>query len=97
MPQPEEILRQHSRVVESLWDNPDFIQAGFHIDWIITAVVDTDADRENIKALYSSLQTTSAQIDVIASQLALLHLPGMDLILSSCRHWLNTLKTKISF
>jgi hypothetical protein len=30
------------------------------------AVIDTEADRENIKALYSSLKYTSAQIDASA-------------------------------
>jgi hypothetical protein len=29
-------------------------------------VVDTEADRENIKALYSSLKSTSAQIGISA-------------------------------
>jgi hypothetical protein len=53
-------------VVESLWDNPEFIQAGFHIGRFITVAVDTEADRENINALYSSLKFTSAQIDVSA-------------------------------
>jgi hypothetical protein len=48
-------------------------------------VVDNEANQENIKALYSSLQTTSAQIDVSARQPALLHVLGMDLILSLCK------------
>jgi hypothetical protein len=52
--------------LQSLWDNPEFIQAGFHIRRFITAVVDTEADRENIKALYSSLKSTLVQIDVSA-------------------------------
>jgi hypothetical protein len=47
-------------VAESLWDNPEFNQAGFHIGRFITAVVDTEADWENIKALYSDLEFTSA-------------------------------------
>jgi hypothetical protein len=66
VPSYEETQRQHSWVTESLWDNPGFIQAGFHLGWFITVAVDTEADRENIKALYSSLKTTSAQIDVSA-------------------------------
>jgi hypothetical protein len=49
-----------------LWDNLEFIQAGFHIGWFVTATVDTEADQENIKALYSNLKTTSAQIDASA-------------------------------
>jgi hypothetical protein len=56
--------------------------------------IDTEADRENIEALYSSLKTTLAQIDLSARQLALPHLVGMDLILSSCR---RILETKINF
>jgi hypothetical protein len=35
-----------------MWDNPEFIQTGFHIGRFIMAVVDTEADRENIKMLY---------------------------------------------
>jgi hypothetical protein len=66
MPQAEEPLQQHSRVAKSLWDNPEFIQSRFQIGWFVTAAVDTEADRENIKALYFSLKTTSAQIDVSA-------------------------------
>jgi hypothetical protein len=58
--------RQYSCVAESLWDNLDFIQAEFHIGRYITASVNTEAERENIKALYSSLETTSAQINVNA-------------------------------
>jgi hypothetical protein len=37
----------YSRVAESLWDNPEFIQAGFHIRHYITAVVDTEAEHSN--------------------------------------------------
>jgi hypothetical protein len=32
----------------------------------VTAVIDTDANRDNIKTLYSNLESTSAQIDVSA-------------------------------
>jgi hypothetical protein len=49
-----------------LWDNPEFFQAGFHIDRLVTAAVDTEADWENINALYSNLESTSAQIDISA-------------------------------
>jgi hypothetical protein len=86
-PQPEEVPRQHSWVAESLWDNPDFIQAGFHVGRFITAAVDTEAGRENIKALYSSLKTTLDQIDVSARQLVLLHPLDGDLTLSLHMHW----------
>jgi hypothetical protein len=47
-----------------LWDNPDFIQAGFHIGRYVTTFMNFEAERENSKALYSSLETTSAQINV---------------------------------
>jgi hypothetical protein len=59
-------------------------------------VVDTEADQENIKVLYSSLKTTSAQIDVSARQPTFLYLLGIDLILSLCKHWLNTLRIRIN-
>jgi hypothetical protein len=49
-----------------MWDNPEFIQTGFHIGRFITAAIDTEADRENIKMLYPCLKSTSAQIDVSA-------------------------------
>jgi hypothetical protein len=66
MPLSEEQPQQHSQVAESLWDNPEFIQTGFHIGQFIMAAVDTKADRENINALYSHLKSTSAQIDISA-------------------------------
>jgi hypothetical protein len=53
-----------SRVAEFLWDNLDFIQAGFHIGRYVTTSVNSEAEQENIKALYSTLETTSAQINV---------------------------------
>jgi hypothetical protein len=49
---------------ESLWDNPDFIQAGFHIGRYVTASVNIEAEREQIKALYSRMKTTSKLIEV---------------------------------
>jgi hypothetical protein len=52
--------------VESLWDIPKFIHAGFHIGRFDTVVVDIEVDLENIKVLYSSLKSTSTQIDVSA-------------------------------
>jgi hypothetical protein len=96
VPQSKEPPRQCSQVPESLWDNPDFIQARFHIEWFITTVVDTKVDRENIQVLYSSLKNTSVQINKSARQPTLLHLLDMDLILSFCRHWLKTLDTRIN-
>jgi hypothetical protein len=57
VPQSEEPLQHHSWVAESLWDNPEFIQAGFHIERFETAVVDIKANQENVKPLYSSMKT----------------------------------------
>jgi hypothetical protein len=51
-------------VAESLWDNPEFIQADYHIGRYVTASVNTEAKRERIKALYSSMKTTSELVDV---------------------------------
>jgi hypothetical protein len=51
-------------VAESLWDNPDFIQTGFHISRFITVSVKTKVEQENIKVLYTILGTTSVQINV---------------------------------
>jgi hypothetical protein len=45
-------------------DNPEFIQAEFHVSWFIIAVVDTDAHQANIKALYSNLESALARIDI---------------------------------
>jgi hypothetical protein len=57
--------RQYSRVAEFLWGNPDFIQARFHIGWYISAFVNSEAERGQIKVLYSSMKSTSELIDVI--------------------------------
>jgi hypothetical protein len=51
MPQFKKQPRPYSRLAKTLWDNPDFIQAGFHIGRYITASVNFEAERENIKAL----------------------------------------------
>jgi hypothetical protein len=53
--------KQHiySRVAKSLWDDSDFIQAGFYIVRYITAIVDTDVECANAKQLYSDLEFTS--------------------------------------
>jgi hypothetical protein len=64
--QSQKPLQQHSRVVESLLDNLEFIQVRFHIRQFVTTAIDTEADRENIKVLYTILKSTSAQIDVSA-------------------------------
>jgi hypothetical protein len=52
--QSEKYPQQNSQVVESLWDNPEFIQLRFYIGRFITTPLDTEADQGNIKALYSS-------------------------------------------
>jgi hypothetical protein len=64
MPQPKNPPRQYLHVVESLFDNPEFIQAGFHISLFIMAVVDTEADRANTKVIYYALETASTHLDV---------------------------------
>jgi hypothetical protein len=64
VPRPEKQLRQYLRVVESLWDNLDFIQAGFHIGQYMTVSVNTKAKWEHIKTLYSSMKTTSELVHV---------------------------------
>jgi hypothetical protein len=64
VPRPKKQQRQYSRVAESLWDNPEFIQAGFHIGRYVIACMNTEAEWEQIKALYSSMKTTSKLVDV---------------------------------
>jgi hypothetical protein len=67
-----------------------------HIGRFVTITVDTKANQEIMKALYSSLKTTSDQIDVSVQQLILLHPLDNDLTLCLCRHWLNTLRIRIN-
>jgi hypothetical protein len=64
IPQSRKQPQPFSYVAESQWDNLDFIQAGFHIGRYVIASMNFEAEREYIKALYSSLKTTSAQINV---------------------------------
>jgi hypothetical protein len=64
VPRPKRQPRQYSRVAESLWDNPDFIQAGFHIGRYVSVSVNIQAEQEQIKVLYSSMKTTSELIVV---------------------------------
>jgi hypothetical protein len=82
MPQPEEVPRQRSQVTESLWDNPNLIHVGFHVDRFVTVAVHTYPDQDNIKALYSSLKTTLEQIDVSVFTIYLIPSPchGFDSI-----------------
>jgi hypothetical protein len=63
MPRLGEQTQPHSCVAESLLDNPNFIHVRFHIGQFITVSVNTEAERENIKLFYASLETTSAQIN----------------------------------
>jgi hypothetical protein len=64
MPRLEKQLQQYLCVAESLWGNLDFIQAGFHIGRYVSASVNTQTEHEQIKALYSSMKTTSKLKDV---------------------------------
>jgi hypothetical protein len=64
VPQSKKQPRQYSRVAKFLWDSLDFIQANFHIGWLMTASVNTEAERENIKELYSNRESTSSHISV---------------------------------
>jgi hypothetical protein len=43
-----------------MWDNLDFIQAGFHIGQYVPASMNIEAEQENIKVLYSNLESTSS-------------------------------------
>jgi hypothetical protein len=47
-----------------LWDNLEFIQAGYHIAQYVTASINIESEWKRIKALYSSMKTTSELIDV---------------------------------
>jgi hypothetical protein len=46
------------------FDNPEFIQTGFHIGRFIMAAIDTEVDRANTKALYSALESASTHLNV---------------------------------
>jgi hypothetical protein len=67
VPQPEKPSWPYSRVTESLFNNPEFIQDGFHIDRFVTAIADTEADQANTKALYLALETDLTHLDVSLS------------------------------
>jgi hypothetical protein len=64
VPRSRKQPRQYSRVAESLWDNPDFIQTRYHVGRFVAASVNTKGEREQIWALYSSMKTTSELVDV---------------------------------
>jgi hypothetical protein len=61
---PEKQPQPYSCLAKSLWDNPDIIQVEFHIWRYVSASVNTQAEQEYIKALYSSMKTTNELIDV---------------------------------
>jgi hypothetical protein len=63
-PQPESLPWRTPLVSKTLSNNPDFIQAGFHIGRFITIVVDTKADHLNTEALQTKLKSTSTKINV---------------------------------
>jgi hypothetical protein len=44
--QLEKQPQQYLQVTESLFDNPKFIQAGFHISWFIMTAIDTKVDQQ---------------------------------------------------
>jgi hypothetical protein len=64
VPGSREQPRQYSCVTESLCDNPKFSQAAYHIGRYVIAPVNTEAQRERIKALYSSMKTISELINI---------------------------------
>jgi hypothetical protein len=66
MPPSKKQPQPFSHFAESLWDNTDFIHVGFHNGQYVTTSRNFEAELENIMALYSSLETTSAQINVRA-------------------------------
>jgi hypothetical protein len=80
--------RQYSCVVQSLWYNLDFIQAGFHICQYVLTSVNTQAKQEQIRALYSSMETTFEIINVSFYALSyLLTLrPNLSLIQAVVKH-----------
>jgi hypothetical protein len=69
VPRLKKQSRQYSRVAESLFDNPEFIQAGFHNGRFITTAVDIEADEANIKALYSDLKSALTHLNVSVTYL----------------------------
>jgi hypothetical protein len=71
-----------------LWDNPDFIHVGFHIGRYVSASVNTQAEQEQIKALYSSMKTTFELIGVsfYAPTYLLTSRPNSSLIQAVVKH-----------
>jgi hypothetical protein len=63
-PQPKSLPRRTPPVPEILANDPDFIQAGFHIGRFTTVVVDTEVDHLNTVALRTELESTSTRINM---------------------------------
>jgi hypothetical protein len=63
-PQTQSLPRLTPLVVETLANDPDFIQAGFHIGRFITAVINTQADWLNYEALMTEVESCVKRIFV---------------------------------
>jgi hypothetical protein len=87
-PQPKSLPQQTPLVPETLANNPNFIQAGFHIGRFITAVVDNEADRLNIEALPTELDSTSTKIHV-SSPCIIVHYRLCSILTSAFRLEIN--------
>jgi hypothetical protein len=85
-------------VVETLANDLELIKGGLHIGRFITATVDTKADRTNIEALYTDLESSSTQINVIIVRLVFCYIPLPALTpLLLYRNGLNILDPKTNF
>jgi hypothetical protein len=56
-------------VAESLTNDPNFIKVGFHIIRFVTTIVNTEAEKADIQALRSDLDSASLWINVNSSLL----------------------------
>jgi hypothetical protein len=63
-PRPKKQPQKYSCIAEFLWDNSEFIQGGLLTGRYVSASMNTQAEQEQIKALHSSMKTTSELIDV---------------------------------
>jgi hypothetical protein len=64
VPRSDKQPRQYLRVAESLIDNPEFIKVRFHIGRFVMAIVDTEADRTNIKVPHQQVRHASTCLNV---------------------------------
>jgi hypothetical protein len=87
-PQPESLPRWTLPVVKTLANDPDFIQAGFHIGRFITVVLDTEADHLNTEALQTELESTSTRI-YVSSPCIIVHCHLYSILTSPFRSELN--------